>query len=138
MTKYSYAIGTSVVGCTNVESLDTTLAQKGKCVAPRGLYVEPWSVYRIAANGLEVGDGFPRCTWHFDAIHNDQKKKMDAYLGTAQSAEVYIRTTKNDRTYGYYKCIMHRPKPDQLEPAFNSMWHNVDYNFTMLELQADP
>ncbi len=100
--------------------------------------MEPWSVYRVAANGLEVGDGFPRCSWTFDAMSQTQLTKMLAYLGTAQSVELYIRTRKDDRTYKYYKCIMHRPKPDEMEPAFSNMWHNITFNFTMLELQADP
>jgi len=138
MTRYSYEIGTTINNTVNVESLDTTLSYQRKCVPPRGLYVEPWSVYRVAANGLEVGDGFPRCDWVFDAMPQGQLDKLLAYVPSVQSAVVYIRTRIDDRTYKYYKAIMHRPKPDEMEPAFSNMWHNITFHFTMLELQADP
>jgi len=138
MTKYSYMIGTTMGNLKNVESLDATLAAKNACLPPKGLYVEPYSVYRIAANGLEVGDGFPRCIWQFDAMHQNQLDDLLAYVPSAQSAVVYIRTRKDDRTYKYYKAIMHRPKPDEMQPGFSNMWHDVTFNFTMLELQADP
>lgn len=137
MTKYNYMIGTTMGNLVNVESLVTALANQNACVPPKGLFVEPYSVYRTAANGLEVGDGFPRFDWTFDAMHNDQLKAMLVYVPN-QSAEIYARTRKTDRTYGYYKCIIHRPKPDEMEPAFNDMWHNITFHFTMAELQEDP
>ena len=121
MTTYSYMIGSAMNNLKNVEALDTSLPAKHKNVAPRGLFVEPWSVYRTAANGLEVGDGFPRCKWVWDAMYQDQLDDMLAYLSGAQSAVVYIRTRKDDRTYKYYKCVMHRPKPDEMRRIFGGI-----------------
>lgn len=132
MSRYEYKIGTSVALLKSVDTLGTNVK---KPVEPQGLAIEPFSVYRTAANGVEYGDGYPRTEWRFDAIGQAQLTGILAYLGSAQSATVYIRTRKADRSYGNYKAVMHRPKPDEMAPAFSSMWHDVTIRFTMLEAQ---
>jgi hypothetical protein len=128
MPSYSYEIGSALDAMTNVETL---------CgVPPRGLAIEPFSVYRIAANGTEYGDGYPWTEWHFDVIEQDGLDALLAFLGSAQSASVYIRTRDAGGTYAYYAAVMHRPKRDEMEPRFLDRWANVRIKFTMLEVQS--
>ena len=138
MALYSYAIGTAMNTMVNIEDLVSALSAYHRCVPPAGLAVEPWAVYRVGADGTEYGDGYPRCTWKFSAMYQTQLDALLNYLGSAQSVSVYIRTRKVGRTYSYYKAIMHRPKPNQMTPAYGNMWHDIEVEFTMLELQADP
>ena len=136
---YEYKIATEaqgVAGLVNVNTLGTSVKQP---VEPRGLdSFEYWSVYRTAAGGKEYGDGYPHTEWVFDAISQTQLTALLAYLGTAQSVTVYIRTRLPARTYANYKAIMHRPKLGEMSSAYKSrdnMWHDVTIRFTMLEAQ---
>jgi hypothetical protein len=133
MARYSYEIGLALDDMTNVEELDAGLMASGRCVPPSALAVQPWSIFRIAADGREYGDGFPTCRWVFNAIHQDQLDDLLAYLGGEQSASLYIRTRKIDRSYAYYSAVMHRPKENEITPAYSDMWHDVTFRFTMLE-----
>ena len=128
-----YSIATEAQGVVGFKVV-TTLGTGDKADV-EGLAVEEYSVYRVAADGKEYGDGYPRCEWRFSVIKQSQFTALLAYLGTAQSATVYIRTKKTTRAYANYKAIMHRPKPDEMAPAFTSNWHDVVFRFTMLEVQ---
>ena len=139
MPKYSYEIGTvaaGVAGMTNVESLTSTCV----CVPPQGKAVERFSVYRTAADGTVYGDGYPKTEWLFtDAMEQAQLTVLLAFLGTAQSARVLIRTMDDDGTYAPYEAVMHRPVPrDTMQPRFSGRWGPVTIRFTMLEEQAEP
>lgn len=138
MPKYSYEIGTvaaGVAGMTNVESLTSACT----CVPPRGKAVERFSVYRTAADGTVYGDGYPRTEWTFDVLPQAQLDALLAFLGTAQSARVLIRTTDDDGTYTPYEAVMHRPTPrDTMQARFSGRWGPVTIRFTMLEEQAEP
>ena len=127
MPRYSYEIGSDLEEMTNIETL---------CGVPaRGLAIEPYSVYRVAADGTEYGDGYPWTEWHFDVIEQAGLDALLAFLDTAQSASVYIRTTNQAGDYAYYSAVMHRPKRENMEPRFVERWANVVIRFTMLELQ---
>jgi len=137
MAKYEYKIATLAQGIAGLKTIDTVGTSVKQPVEPQGLFYEPFSVYRTSAGGMEYGDGYPRTEWRFDAISQPQLTGLLEYLGSAQSAQVYIRTRTQARTYANYKAIMHRPK--DMTPAFRSrdtMWHDVVIRFTMLELQA--
>ena len=137
MPKYSYEIGTVAAGVaamTNVEELTASC----KCVPPQGKAVERFSVYRTAADGTIYGDGYPKTEWTFDVIEQAQLTVLLAFLGTAQSARVLIRTTNDAGTYVPYEAVMHRPKPrDTMQPRFNDRW-SCTIGFSMLEEQAEP
>ncbi len=138
MPKYSYEIGAvddGVAGMVNVEALTT----KCVCVPPRGKAVERFSVYRTAADGTVYGDGYPRTEWTFDVLPQAQLDALLAFLGTAQSARVLIRTTDDDGKYAPYEAVMHRPTPrDTMQARFNGRWGPVTIRFTMLEEQEEP
>ena len=134
MPRYEYEIGLTLDTMVNVEEIEPVLAGSESCVPPLGLAIEPYSVKRVAANGIAVGDGFPTTAWHFDIMDQAQLDELLALLANAQSAELYIKTTRADRTYGTYRCVMHRPAvPDDAEPGMAATWTNVNFRFTMLE-----
>ena len=136
---YDYMIATEaegVAGLVNVYAVGTVTNTSDR-VEPQGLALRPYSNYRVSASGKEYGDGFPFTVWTFGVIKQGQLDGLLAYLDGAQSANVYIKTRKDDRTYGTYKAIMHRPKIEEGEitPAYSGNWHNVTIRFTMLEAQ---
>jgi hypothetical protein len=61
---------------------------------------------------------------------------MIAYLGTAQSASVFIKTRKDDATFATYSAVMHRPKLDGEVTWGLRSWRDVTFRFTMLVLQV--
>ena len=137
MSKYSYEVGSTIETMSNVKVYGTDTLSDWDRVEPRGLGVEPFSVYRVATSGLEYGDGYPRVTWTFDVICQAQLDALLNLLGEAQSAVVYIRTRNTDRTYSYYKAIMHRPRPgEEMTPSYNNHWRDVSLRFTRLEDQT--
>ena len=136
MAKYEYKIATIAQTVSGLKTIDLVGTSVKQPVEPQGLFFESFSVYRTSASGVEYGDGYPQTEWKFDAISQPQLTGLLAYLGTAQSAAVYIRTRNTARTYANYKAIMHRPK--EMSAAFQSrdkMWHDVTFLFTMLEAQ---
>ena len=138
MAKYDYEIGTvagGVAAMTNVEELTASCTR----VPPKGKAVERFSVYRTAADGTVYGDGYPKTEWTFDVIEQAQLTVLLAFLGTAQSARVLIRTRDDDGTYAPYEAVMHRPTPrDTMQARYNARWGPVTIRFTMLEEQAEP
>lgn len=136
MAQYKYEIGTSIATLTNVEDITTKVLFEG--LAPRGMAVRPYSYYHVAASGREYGDGYPHTQWEFDAIPQDDKDTLNAYLNSGQSAEVYIRTRDEKGAYNIYKAIMHRPKQRDEGEYEDGIWKRVIYRFTMLELQEEP
>ncbi len=130
MSRYSYEIGTTAENLVNVETL---LASGNKANGVRGMGLEPFSVYRTAVSGREYGDGYPHTTWEIDYLTPTMYNALMAYVGAGnQSAPVYIRTRKEDGTYGLYTAIMHRPKL-RAERVWSGFWTNVSIHFTRLE-----
>ena len=135
MPRYDYEIGASMATLTNVKNLSNLRGHER--VEPRGLAVEPYSVYHTSASGLAYGDGFPRTKWTFDLIYQEQLDALLDYLNGNQSAVVYIKTRKDDRTYAYYRAVMHRPiVGDEMTPLYDNRWGPVEIRFTMLEEQT--
>ncbi len=137
--KTEYSIATIAQGVAGLKTIDLVGTSVKTPVEPMGLNFEYFSVYRTSASGVEYGDGYPTTSWVFSAIEQAQLTGLLEYLGGAQSASVYIRTRRPDRTYADYKAVMHRPKADEMTAGYlgrDRMWHNVTIRFTMLELQA--
>jgi hypothetical protein len=129
MPKYSYAIGSDPEDMTNVEALESDRI----AVPPRGLAVEPYSVYRTAASGTVYGDGYPQTKWVFDTVDQGFLDSLLSYISGA-SGQVYITTRDDDGDYTTYRAIMHRPRVHQeMSPAYGDNWHDVTIRFTRLE-----
>lgn len=98
MSLYSFEIGTTQVGMTNLESLETPI-------------IPPAWTFRQYSDEIEVGDGrifgqgYPVATWHWGFIKKSQKAALKTFC-TGKSAEVYIKTYRNDRTAVVYKAVM--------------------------------
>jgi hypothetical protein len=124
MAEYTYEIGATQVALANVEGLVTGMQ------APFSHYVEPYSRYQTAVDGLEYGDGFPRCGWHFDYLSSAMYAALIGYI-TGQSTSLFIRTRDADGSYAPYSAVMHRPKANEATWEMGG-WRNVTFNFTML------
>lgn len=84
MARYDYEIGTTS-STTNVEALSTPLNP------PRGRYFEA-SIFNDKADGQVSAHGFPYAVWTFDVLTEEMLSQLRTFVGTAQSAEVYIKT----------------------------------------------
>jgi hypothetical protein len=108
------------------------------CNPPGGSIVKPFAVYRNAASGREYGDGYPSCEWVFQRMTVAYWNAMTAYLGSNQSAAVYIKTRIEGGTYQLYTGIMHRPKlKDEMTFGLRT-WRDITFRFTMLEEYTPP
>jgi len=135
MALTSYQIGTATTEMSYVEDLLTNTVSYG--LAPRGMAVHPYSYYHEASSGREYGDGYPYTQWEFDGLGASDKAALDAYLSTNQSAQLYIRTRKEDGSYALYQAIMHRPKQKDEGRYESGIWQSVIYRFTMLIEQEE-
>ena len=123
-----YMIGTTEENMVLVYGLVSV-----KAAPPGGSAVEPYSLYRTASSGLKYGDGPATCKWVFATMTPAFFSAMMAYLGTAVSANVYIKTRKDDNTFSTYTAIMHRPILDETMSWKYGRWHDVTFEFTNLE-----
>ncbi|MCK9600756.1 MAG: hypothetical protein M0R06_17070, partial [Sphaerochaeta sp.] len=130
-----YKIGTTVENMKYVESLvGTGNAPNG----PKGMAIQPWTLYRTAVSGRGYGDGYPNTEWNFTYLNTTMFAALMDYIGDGnQSAVVYIRTRNDEGTYANYKAIMHRPRPRQDMVWDMRHWSNVRVRFTHLELQEE-
>jgi hypothetical protein len=105
MSQYSFEIGTTQVGMTNLESLAVP-------VVPPAWTYRQYSEEIQLGDGTVQGQGWPTATWHWGFI----KKAMKASLKTfcaGKSAVVYIKTYKPDRTTGTFRAVMVWPAEDE-------------------------
>jgi len=128
MATDDYRIGLAEVSMTLVYDLVVY-----KAAPPGGSAVAPHSVYRTAANGKEYGDGFAACDWLFPSMTPAFFAAMMTYLGGDVSADVYIKTRKDDNTFDTYTAIMHRPVLNKTMTWVRGHWHDVTFRFTNLE-----
>jgi len=132
MALHEYKIGTTTGNMVYVEQLTAS-----DSAPPGGSVVKPYSVYRVAASGLEYGDGYPECEWKFPDCRPTHYNALMAYVGAGnQSASVYIKTRKDDTTFATYKAVMHRPKLGDEAAWALGYYADVTIRFTMLELQV--
>lgn len=129
-TTYQFELGSDRLNRTNVESL-----VKG-CPSPDS--VPPhYPIYRIRGDGLEVADGFPQCTWHFNYLSQDDLNTLMAYVATAQpdsppAALISIKTKEHDGTYQCYQAYMHIPKLYADGKKAIGGWTDIEFKFTHL------
>mgnify|MGYP001198377722 CR=1 FL=1 len=123
-----YQIGTTELNMVSVINLVS-----GRTAPPSNSIVKPYSVYRTAASGMEYGDGQATCSWTFEVMTTAFFNAMIAYLGGAVSANVYIKTRKDDNTFDVYTAIMHRPVFGEGFSRGTGVWRDVTFEFTNLE-----
>jgi hypothetical protein len=102
MTLYSYQIGTTYGGLTNVESLSTPV-QPPRSTPPD--YSQP---IPLASGGVR-GAGWLRCTWSWDILSQAEYNKLRTFC-TGKSASVYINTRKDAGTYQVYTATLVWPE----------------------------
>ncbi len=93
---YEFAVGTTVGGMVNVESLG--------CPAPRPGY-EAFSSMLTLGDGSVRGVGYPRASWTFDFLSGAQRAALKAFCPGA-SAKVYVRTMDAGRSYHTWEAVM--------------------------------
>jgi len=113
MANEFYAISTSLV-------VLNALTETNLSVEPHpNEFHEAWETVGTSGEGLPIEMGSPWAVWTWPDAPLEALEWKNLFdlsgIGTAASAEVYIRTRTNqvdaDGTYEYlnYKCIMHRP-----------------------------
>lgn len=107
MPIYSYEIGASYVGMTNLESLTTPLP------APKSTF-RPYSQYIRLGDGTVRGSGWAEATWRWGFLTRAQRNQLRTFC-TGASANVYIKTRKNDSSDAYqvYMAIMIWPEEEE-------------------------
>jgi hypothetical protein len=126
MSDYEYELGATEVGMVNIETLISAV--------PSGVTFTYTPVVRVAGNGLAIGDGYPTCEWSFEYLSWADFGTMLAFLGSSESASVYIKTRRPDNTYDTYTAVMHRPLVPQEAKQTIGGWTRITFRFTMLEV----
>lgn len=123
MAVYEYEIGANAGARVNLETQGVN--------PPSGIRFNTTAVTRVRGDGLAVGDGYPNCAWQFEFLTATMYNIFLTLLGGAESAEVSIKTRKEDKTYqAYATCIMHKPTGEQKIGG----WFGVAVRFTRLEV----
>jgi hypothetical protein len=78
----------------------------------------PYSVSTKLNSGLFQGNGFPIAKWRWNAMNNEDRETLKAYVSTALSASLYIQTATNTSSSGViqfkkYSCIMNWSDQDE-------------------------
>lgn len=100
---YLYEIGATEIGMVTLESL--------------GLKA-PKNEYAIYANSITLGDGSergvgsPMFVWNWGYLTSAQRATLRAYC-TGKSANVFIKTIKDDNSYVTYSAIMVWPNSEE-------------------------
>lgn len=107
MALYSYELGTTYAGMTNVEELATPLPP------PRSTF-KPYSQAVNLGNGRVRGNGCPVTEWRFGFLKQAQRDQLRTFCPGA-SAEVYIKTRQNDSadSYQVYTAVMVWPEEEE-------------------------
>lgn len=128
---YSYAIGTTAPGLTNLESLTVPVNP------PKG-YFNPAAVYVDLPNGTQRGLGFPTVIWRFDSLSAAMLAQLRTYC-PGYSANVFITTRILDDTFDSFSAVMVWPSQEQLEKRAGAAQNAGFYNgleFTFRSLVA--
>jgi hypothetical protein len=102
MPLYSYEIGSTFGGMTNVESLTVPLAAP-KATAPD--FSQPIDL----ADGLVRGGGWLTMTWSWAFMTQAQYDQLRTFC-SGKSAAVFIATRKDDFTYDDYTAVLVWPE----------------------------
>ncbi|MFA5836171.1 MAG: hypothetical protein WC837_04360 [Bellilinea sp.] len=98
MARYSFEIGLTQGGMINLESLATP-------VIPPAFDFADYSDEIELPNGRVRGMGFPRATWRWGNLEQAERTQLRTFCA-GKSAEVYIKTLVNDKTYKTFRAVM--------------------------------
>jgi hypothetical protein len=129
----SYAIGTTVGGLTNLE----TLAGFGR--PPRG-YLTLYPVKYVGGSSQDVGDGLPTCKWVFRSLSQAQVNALRAYVSSGStyllSAPVYITTRLDDGSFATFSAFMNWPQDmESKRTEASGLYENLEIIFTAMVQQ---
>lgn len=124
MTQYSYRIGTTLGGLTNVESLTVPLPP------PRSTYT-PYSEQIDLGDGTIRGAGWAQASWNWGFLTQAQRDQLRTFCPGA-SASVYIstRTTDSADVYDDFTAVMIWPQAEerdskQVRPDFTVQFRKL-------------
>lgn len=132
MPSSGYEIG-STSSTTNVEELTRVVNP------PRGRYYEA-SIFNDKADGQVSAHGFPYAVWIFDILTEAMVSQLRTFVGSGQSAEVYIVTrvppdaSNPTERFVKFKGIMIWPSPDFMDKRrANGRYLGVEITIRRLE-----
>jgi hypothetical protein len=132
MARYGYEIGTTST-TTNVEELATPINP------PRGRYYEA-SHFNDKADAQVSAHGYPFAVWHFDVLTEAMVSQLRTFVGSAQSAEMYIVTrvppdsTYTEERFVKFKGIMIWPSRELMNKRnANGRYLGLEFMFRRLE-----
>jgi hypothetical protein len=125
MSLYSFEIGLTQGGMTNLEALATK-------VTPPAWTYQVYSEEVELGDGSMLGSGWPTAEWHWGFIKKAEKEMLRTFC-PGKSAEVYIKTYKPDRTSAVFKAIMVWP---QAEDDYAERTLSFVITFRRLEVAA--
>lgn len=111
-----YWIGTTA---GNIAAIDA-LFKRAQDTEPRG---DPMDYSRPTetGDGKRVGLGWLRQTWHFDFVGEAYRNALFAYVGP-----VYVKTRKNDGSFGYYTAELVWPETEPEHDADRVLDLNIE------------
>lgn len=99
--------------------------------------LEEWSVVYSTGSGMAVGDGYPKETWKFETLTQEQVNKLRDFVGGsfgAASRVVYIRTKDPFGYFLTFRAVMHWPADAATKRDQQGFYKNLEIEFTRLEL----
>ena len=118
-----FQIGATYAGLANVSTLYETLRDRDPNAKPIGYL-----------SHIEVGDrtriaqGLPQQVWHWDILSEAMWATLVGYANTTK----YVRTRKNDGTFGVFTCIIILPE----EEPEHFAGRVLDVDFTLRDMIA--
>lgn len=136
---YEFMLGTTLEGMVNIEDdLGIGPDAHGSLVPPFPHDFQEGSVARISGAGVEVWDGFPQATWHWDFLKVWMYQWLLDFFGAGeQSVVVYLKTKDDADEYRCFRAVMHRPKATEVERGVGGFF-DARLAFTHLEEEVCP
>jgi len=129
MAEYSYEIGTTAGGTTNVESLATPVK------APKSTF-NKFSESAALGDATVRGLGFPVASWRWGWLDQDEYDQLRAFC-SGKSAEIYINTKKDDGSYDKYSCVMVWPDMSNIQKQErDGSFYYQDFTIEFRHLEA--
>ena len=123
-TLYNFEIGTTLVGCVNIEDLTVPVVPPKPTFSPYADVIE-------LGDGSKRGIGAPIATWHWDFLPRTMRDQLRTFCTGASSA-IFIRTYTKDNAGAlkYFSCVM--TWPTQREETQTAKAIDFTLEFTQL------
>jgi len=103
-----YLIGTTQL---NMVDPETILNARGRIFAPKADTIT-YAGRVTLGNGHSRDTGYQKTAWRWGFLYVDQYDNFKQAYCPGASANVFIKTLKNDGTYGVFSAIMHWPEKE--------------------------